>query len=183
MSSTMLLLAASMVVGQAEEASPLPEAVAMHLQYAVGTWETESDVEGETAKGTYVVRWAPGRHCVLITFSPAPGVPEDFPGQMSGILGYDSATKQAIEKNFWSNGSHYTLCYDLSKPIRAKGVVEGEVTGVEKDGTKFTQEVRVERKGRESFVYFSKTADGEPIEVVFRRVARRGRAKAKPKDD
>jgi hypothetical protein len=182
MLNTALLLSVSMIVGQAESVSPLPEDVAAYLQYVVGTWEVAGTAGETSVAGTYSVRWAPGKHCVLLRYTPAPDQPEEVAGQMSGVLGYDAASKRTIEKNFWTNGSHYTICYDVADPVAAKGVIKGELVGVE-DGKEFKCDVEVERKGRREFVYKSQSSDGVPIEVIFQKVQRPKGKKSEPKEE
>ena len=99
---------------------------------------------------------------------------------MTGITGYDPVSKRFIENSFWSNGAHYTISWDwdASNPIRDRGIIEGELTGVE-NGKEIKTKTKVERKGREEFTYISETVDGEPIEIVFRRIEEPKRADAK----
>lgn len=184
MFSTAFLLAASMVVGQGETppASPLPKDVMMSYQYLMGTWATKAKVGEESSEGTFTCRWEPGRHCYRLTATDSPSQPGKPVEHMSSIGGYDPVTKQTIEKAFWSDGSHYTLFYDTSNPVRQKGITTGELIGVEQ-GKEFKAKISVERRGPEEFVYRSQTVDGKPIEVVFRKIEGPKRAKAKPEQD
>ena len=90
-------------------------------------------------------------------------------------LGY-----RTIEKILWSDDRHYTIRYDVSSPIFDVGVFEGEIVGIV-DGNEFKAPVKVERKSPDEFVYISKSADGDEVEVVFRKVDRSKRKRAKGK--
>ena len=184
MVSTAFLLVASMVVGQAETppVSPLPKEVMMSYQYFMGTWATKAKVGEEGSEGTFTCRWEPGRHCYRYTGTDLSSEPTGRVEHVSAIAGYDPVTKQTIEKAFWSDGSHYTLYYDMSNPVRQKGITTGELIGVEQ-GKEFKTKISVERRGPDEFVYRSQTVDGKPIEVVFRKIEGPKGAKAKPKQD
>jgi hypothetical protein len=101
---------------------------------------------------------------------------------MTGITGYDPVRKRFIEHSYWSNGAHYTITWDwdASNPIRDRGIIGGELTGVE-NGKEIKTKAKVERKGREEFTYVCETGDGEPIEIVFRRSDEPTGAKAERK--
>ncbi len=180
MLSTAFLLTASMVVSQADQSSPLPKNVAAWLQYEMGTWESKGKIGENSYAGKWSARWAPGKHCSMLTLSSVPNRPEESAVQMTGITGYDPVSKRFIENSFWSNGAHYTISWDwdASNPIRDRGIIEGELTGVE-NGKEIKTKATVERKGREEFTYISQTVDGEPIELVFRKIEEPKRAKAK----
>jgi hypothetical protein len=182
MFSTAFLLAASMVVGQAEAASPLPQDVAAHFQYLIGNWHVEGKVGDTIVQGTYSVRWAPGRHCLLVTWTPDQDQPKEGSAHMSGVIGYDWASNQTIENNFWSNGDHYTIRYDVSTPVRARGTINGELTCGSKEKQHQCQ-VKIERKGREEYTYVGEAPDGSAVEAVFRRAEFPGRRKPQPKQD
>ena len=179
-----LLLAASIVVGQAESAQAtfLPKEVVASYQYLMGTWKTQGRIGEERSEGEVSFRWAPGRFSYVLTgflSSSKPGEPDQ---QWTGLGGYDPVKKQTIEKIFWSDGSHYTLYFDTSTPVRNKGSITGELTGME-HGQEFQAKISVERKGPEEFVYGSQTADGRTFEVTFSKISGPKAAKAKPKQD
>jgi hypothetical protein len=184
MLSTAFLLAASMVVGQAEgpPVSPLPKEIMISYQYLMGTWATKAKVGEKSSEGTFICRWEPGRHCYRLTVSVLPSEPAEPVQHMSSIGGYDPVKKQTIEKAFWSDGSHYTLFYDNSNPVRQKGIITAELIGVEQ-GKEFKAKISVERRGPEEFIYRSQTVDGKPIEVLFRKIEGPKGPKAKPKQD
>lgn len=87
MLSTSLLLAASMIVGQAEETSPLPEAIARMYEYQMGTWQISGRVGDQPAKGRWTCRWAQGKHCYLITASAGSLTEESVTVRMAAIGG------------------------------------------------------------------------------------------------
>ena len=182
MLSTAFLLAASMVVGQAETASPLPQDIAAHFQYLIGNWHVEGKVGDTVVQGTYSVRWAPGRHCVMVTWTPDPDQPEEATVHISGVIGYDWASKRTIEKTFASNGDHYTISYVVSTPVRARGTINGELTCGNKEKQHQCQ-VKIERKGREEYTYVGEAPDGSAVEAVFRRAEPPRRQKTQTKQD
>ena len=55
-----------MVVGQAEDVSPLPEAIARMYEFQMGTWKVEGTVGEQPATARWSCRWAPGKHCYLV---------------------------------------------------------------------------------------------------------------------
>lgn len=181
MLTTAVLCVTSMMIGQAEAAqpSPLPEDVAACYQYAIGTWTVQAKVGDTTSEGEWSCRWAPGRHCYFITASGFADPPSQPPEQMASIGGYDPVKKQTIEKIFWANGSHYTICYNAGSPIKDQGIIDGEITGVE-DGKEFKAKATVERKGPNEFTWTSANAAGVPVVCVFRKVHKPARPKAKP---
>lgn len=176
MLTTSLLVAASLVMGQADDGSPLPEEIAKMYECQMGTWKIEGSVGEDTATARWSCRWARGKHCYFITCSADSVDEEGVVHKMAAIGGYDSTKQQTIEKIFWSNDRHYTIRYDVSSPILEVGVYKGEIECVEK-GKTYTAPVNVERKGPSVFVYRSETAEGDKIELVFRKVERARRKK------
>jgi hypothetical protein len=170
MSLAGLVVMASTAMGQATETATLPDDVRSMMQYNIGSWSIEGTVSGADIEGTYNCRWAPGRHCYIVRCSATiDGVSDDVQ-HMSGIAGYDASTKKTVEKNFWSNGSHFTMTLDASGSPGINAIIEGKLTGIQ-DGQAVEANVKIERKGRQKWVYTS-TIEGEPsAEVVFKKQA------------
>ena len=184
MVSAAFLLVASMVVGQAEgaQATFLPKEVVASYQYVMGTWKIQANIGEERSEGEFSCRWAPGRFSYVLTGFLSSSTPGEADQQWTGLGGYDPVKKQTIEKIFWSDGSHYTLYFDTSTPVRNKGSITGEITAIEQ-GQEFQHKISVERKGPEAFIYRSQTADGGLFELTFSKISGPKAAKAKPKQD
>ena len=68
MLSTAFLLAASMVVGQAEEAATpaMPKDVRSAIEFMAGEWESETSFGDEQLKGSSYRAWSPNRTCLIM---------------------------------------------------------------------------------------------------------------------
>jgi hypothetical protein len=151
------------------ESIKLPKDVIRMYEYAVGTWQIEGRVGDVRLKGTWTCRWAPGKHFQLISASvKSEGAKK--PRKMSAVSGYDPVNKRTIEQIYWSDGSYYRISYDAANPIVDEGTIPGEVSG-EEAGKAMKSELQVVRKGPREFLYLSKDAAGDEVEVVFRKVA------------
>jgi hypothetical protein len=89
---------------------------------------------------------------------------------MAAVSGYDPVSKRTIEQIYWSDGSYYRISYDAADPITDEGTIPGEISG-EEVGQPLKSEVQVVRKGPREFLYLSKDAAGDEVEVVFRKAA------------
>ena len=87
--------------------------------------EALDTVGDKTSAGTWSGRWAPGKFCELITLPLVPSNQEPSL-QMIGITGYDRVNIRSIEKDFWSDGSHYPISWGASSPIHNKADFNGK---------------------------------------------------------
>ena len=100
MLSTALLLAASMVVGQAEP--KMPEDVQAAMQYLVGEWTVEGNINGESFTLSMSYCWAPGKHCLILT---ATNDSENaLRNSGTGIIGRDPSTNELVETTYLHSG-------------------------------------------------------------------------------
>jgi hypothetical protein len=157
MLSTAVLLTASMVVGQAEDIN-VPKKVLAEFDYLVGDWTYSGEDGDDAVKGTFSVKWAPGKHAILIEMS---WTDPDHTAMGTGIDGWDVAKERITTLEFWSDGwSHYR-----EYSIKSVGVWHSDVwNGVTDEGKRITGRGIVERKGPNEFVWRSEktTLDGKP---------------------
>ena len=100
MFSTAFLLAASMVVGQAEP--KVPEDFQAAMQYLVGEWIVEGNINGEGFTLTMTYSWAPGKHCLILT---ATNDNENaLRNSGTGIIGRDPSTNELVETAYLHSG-------------------------------------------------------------------------------
>ena len=94
----------------------------------------------------------------------------------SGIIGWDPAKTCIAEYAFWTKNQSYTILWKLN----SDGNLDGELTGFE-EGKHFTAKAKVTKNSPNEFVFESKNAAAEEIEVVFHKVPRTQGKKAKEK--
>ena len=166
MLSTTLLLAASMVVGQAEE-SKIPQEVLKQLKYMEGTWEVVGNVENEEVRGIWSARWAPGKHCLLRRSEHEIGG-ESVIGV--GVIGWDGVTETITEQVFFSNNGSALLRWK----VLPSGNLEGEISSY-REGQKSAGKVTMTKDGSAKMLYRAKNSDGEEIKATMSKVERRGK--------
>jgi hypothetical protein len=85
----------SLCLGQADV--KVPGNVLSEMGRRVGTWETEGKYLGQDFKGSTIVSWAPGKHCLVAhTKSQLMAA--------TGIIGWDPATNEIVETWYRPNG-------------------------------------------------------------------------------
>ena len=164
-SLTALVMVSSMMAGQLSGDTPLPADITAQIQYLMGEWEMKGTIGDVDTTGKWSCAWSPSKHSYIIACSRT----SEPVAHMDSLGGYDPFHKQMIEKIFWSDGSHYTITYDASTPIKDKGIVKGEITGIE-NGKEMKAPVTVERMSSKEFTFSSQTSDGKLIKVVFRKI-------------
>ena len=92
----------------------------------------------------------------------------------TGVIGWDPVKKRITHHNFWAHNECYTLLWNLTP----SGDWEGELRGVEK-GKEFTTNPKLLKKGPDRWVYTSKNAAGDEIEVLFTKVPEQKGKKAR----
>ena len=96
MLSVATLIAASMVSGQAE--GPKPEDVDAAMKYLVGRWDIDGDDDGESFTATFVVRRAPAKNCMTLTF-------KSDTENATGISGRDPSKDELVETLYLVDGT------------------------------------------------------------------------------
>ena len=150
---------------QGQEEGQVPKEMLKELQYLVGTWKVEGIVGDEKVEGTWSVRWGPGKYCLMRQSSVSFG-DETVTG--IGIIGWDGATKTITEQVFSSKNDSALLRWK----VLPSGNWEGELSGF-RDGKKVNSTLKFTKKGRGEIVYEEKTADGEGVEGILRKVPRK----------
>ena len=173
MLSTAFLLAASMVVGQAEEKpSALPDLIAKELQFFVGSWTSEGTVQGMPMKGRLDVRWSSGGHCLVCDFRLRL---EDERIQGNAVWGWDSASEELLWTAFYSNNVLEINRQQVKSPGMYRGTFSGSAFG-----KSYEAEGETDRRGPDEWTFSTKKhlSEGEPTEginVRFTRAAKKAK--------
>jgi hypothetical protein len=132
----------------------LPEDVVKELRFFVGEWTVEGDVLGMALKGRWSARWAPQRHCLLISY------PLTLDGKEvlgNGVMGWDTAKKEVLAQMFYSNGAMENVRYTVDSPGVFKGTLVGSTEG---EAGNAACEVRIKRPNEWTFKTTGHTIGG-----------------------
>jgi hypothetical protein len=158
MKSTVIPVAFLMMVSTiaiADEKVEVPAEALKEMSFLVGEWESQGTFNGEEMSGTYSAKWAPGRHCLILTSS--------WNGHASGIGGWSPDRKQYVEYWYGSDGNNRTFRYSLN---RKKDVWSGKWMEINKEGKKGSGKVRLQKRDNEFRVSAAGTsAGGEKLDV------------------
>ena len=166
MVSTAFLLAASMVVGQADK-STVPDDIIAELGRLVGTWQMTGKEGDDTFMAEYRHEWTPGKYAVRFqsTWSGA------WQGRGFGFVAWDNVKKELFGPEAYEDGS---VCI-LRQKIKSPGVWEGETRNSLALKGEYKAEIRSEFKNADHFTWSATNAtlNGQPIpdmELEFKRV-------------
>ncbi len=172
-----LLVAASVVFGQAEAKKPvLPEKIAQQLQFFVGEWNVEGEVAGAALKGRWSTRWSPKKHCLVINY---PLSIDDQQIQGNGVFGWDTETEELMTFMFYSNGVLEICRYKLVSPGVLKGTFAGSA-----QGKPYKAECELRTNGADEWTFTTKrniVGGKEEKELLVRFARSEGKAKKKGK--
>ena len=153
----------------------IPAAIQKELAALVGTWKMEGRVGTEKFSGTWVAKWAKGRHCLVRNAAFQEG---EETGVSVSVIGWNAATSRLEEHAFGSDGSSGILRWK----VKSATEWEGELEAVE-DGQSFTAPAKVTKKGATEVIYETKNLAGEEVEIILRKdETRRVKRAKKPKD-
>ena len=108
-------------------AEDMPKEVRVVInEHYIGEWDFEMTTSDGTGKGSYTTRWAPGRHCVLIS-EESEGPMGEMQG--TGVLAWQPDTKHIVHHGFLSNGDYFRITYDKCDGKKWSGRVTGLVNG------------------------------------------------------
>jgi hypothetical protein len=97
----------------------LPDNIAKELGFFVGEWTAEGNLAGTPLKGSWSARWAPQKHCILLSaLFTLDG--EEVHG--TGITGWDNSKEEVVTRTFFSNGAMEDIRYKLASPGVLKGI-------------------------------------------------------------
>ena len=143
------MITASAMLGQTEaNESPLPDNIVKEMEYYVGNWAVEGDVVGMSLKGRWNAKWAPTKHCLLITY---PLKVDGKPITGNGLMGWDTEKKEIVVQMFYSDGTLEYLRYTLESPSVLKGTFVGST-----DGKPFKAECEVHKKQPNEWTFQTK---------------------------
>ena len=159
--------AAELCLGQQQAA--LPEAYLKEQQYFIGTWSGKGKVGQVTVQAECSAQWAPGGHCLAFNgFTWVQGQRQNVL-HWTFVSGWDPLKKQIVSCGFFSNGGSFTASWTIKSDTQH----EGEETGI--TGTKeFRAKSTMMKNGPAEWTYSTTTADGEPIEICYRKVKKSG---------
>jgi hypothetical protein len=147
MLSTSILLAASMVVGQAEQVKvAVPQEVLSFFGYFVGEWRMEGVALDGAVSGVNTWKWAEAKHC--LTYDSL-WKDKNGTAHALAICGWDPAKKQLVETEYWTGGGTNTLRYSKI----SDALWEGTMSGVESDGKELTGKIAYEIKSPTHLVF------------------------------
>jgi hypothetical protein len=166
MFSTAFLLAASMVVGQAEKAN-VPDDAIEELSRLIGTWQMTGKEGSDIFMAKCTNEWAPGQYGIRLqcTWSGA------WEGRGFGFVAWDNVKKELFGPEAYEDGSVCRLHYN----IRSPGVWEGETHNSLGGKGEYKAEIRLEFKNADHYTWSAKkaTLNGQPypdMELEFKRV-------------
>ena len=138
MLSGAVLLAASIVVGQATEPN-IPKEVVESLGYYVGEWKSERTENGQVHTSQFTTEWVPGKYCTIIR-----GKVQSPDGGMQSTLlsGWDALTKEVVDYSYGSDGSQSMERWKIVSPT----VEEATSTGVSATGSRPVLPIELRRK-------------------------------------
>jgi hypothetical protein len=149
----------------------LPDNAVKELKFFVGDWTVEGDVLGMALKGSWSARWAPQKHCQLISYALTLNGEKVFG---NGVMGWDAAKKELVVQMFYSNGVMESIRYRLESPGVFKGVFGGSAGG---EATGATCEVRTKGSAEWTFKTKGHTVGGQEKGELSARFVRVERSK------
>lgn len=146
-------------LANAQDSDGIPKKVLKELEFMVGKWETEMMDGGVTVgKATHERKWAPGKYCLLFSWSM------ELKGEKvesRGISGWNVKGKAVVEHWYGSNGASITVRYPLGK--MKNDAWEGTHRLVEPDGTEKKGKCRLE-KGEDQWIFTTEwEEDGKKV--------------------
>jgi hypothetical protein len=176
MLSTTLLLAASIVVGQAQAPTGNYEHL-KQLEWIVGTWEAEVEAReagpgfeaGQKVQLRMENEWQLQKNIIAVAWTVKV---HDFTlSAHQGIIGYDAANERVVSGGFDSLGGYRYAVWSGESPEWM-----ADRTGAEGDGKKVSSVLVLKRVNADTFTTQStkRTEDGEELEdeppVTWKRV-------------
>ena len=160
MLSTAIMLAASIVLGQAEQVSPHYEHL-KGLEQFVGEWQTAMSQKGvEVFKGTATYKWAKNKPFLLATYC-------DEKGELvaTEVFCWDAATSKMRLWSFKPDGGRNEAVISVEG-----NVFSGDYDMIQPDGTTKKAKVKGKFSGKEfNVVVRFDAAPDEELKGTFRR--------------
>ncbi len=176
MLSTTLLLAVSMIVGQAETPTGNYEHL-KHLEWMLGTWEAEIEAEeagpgieaGQKIQLRMENEWQLQKNIIAVAWTIKV---KDFTlSSHQGMIGYDAANERVVSGGFNSQGGYGFAVWSGESPR-----LMADRTGAKGDGKKVSSVLVVTKVDADTFTSQStkRTEDGQKLEdeppVTWKRV-------------
>jgi hypothetical protein len=144
MFATAVLLAASMVGGQASRPSEIPQELIEDMKASVGRYSVEVTTGDTTMKGRATIRLSGGGHGIIVSIWLQDGdarIYYDF------VSGWDSSTGGFTDQAVSSQGEISTTRWKRISSTESEGVNEGTA-----DGLKTRAKAKMERKSPDEVV-------------------------------
>jgi hypothetical protein len=173
MLSGTLLVVASILAGQPQELV-LPDDARSELSYLAGSWRVHGRVGDDMYEGQQVARWAPGGHCLIVSWA---GVLKGKRVKGTAVMGWDGGEKQIVDVGFIDTIGHRITRWTIENEQVWEGAMEGYLLGAAT-----TTSARRVKKGDDKFIVVIAAADGMPEnEYVFEKSEPDPKKKARPK--
>jgi hypothetical protein len=153
----------------AQELPKIPAEVMAVLECFEGTWECTGRVGDAKGKGQFTARFARGRHALITqdTFT--------IEGETTiavGVMGWDPSTNRATHGGFVSNTDTFFNQIETMEPGKWTGSLSGT-----RDGEDFNGEFTITIKTPDQLVFESENADGEEVEILWKKTTRQRRTR------
>lgn len=172
MFTTAVLLAASMVGGQANQPSEIPQELIEEMNASVGRYSVEVTTGDTTMKGRATIRLGGGGHCIIASIWLQDG---DARLYYDFVSGWDSSTGGFTDQAVSSQGEISTTRWKRVSSTESEGVSEGTA-----DRLKTLAKTKMDRKSPDEVVLFiTERMRGEEripdIEIRYQRIPERKR--------
>ena len=162
-----VLFSAGLSYGGEQEQTGVPEEVLKELSFMVGKWETKMFENGvEVGTATHERKWAPGGHCLIMTWL---GEKDGVKIHGTAVSGWNAKTKQVVEHWYCSDGIYVSIHYPFAKMTEDAWV--GSASVVEADGKVYREKCRL-YKGKDQWV-FTSVREVAGQKVTLRNVTRK----------
>ena len=143
------------------------------LEYLVGTWKMEGELDGQEWAATTSYQWARGggkkKYCLTTNWMVKYGG-KNFPGV--SIVAWNAAKKELTECGFNVAGDYFMTRWTIKSSTEWRG----EFLDV-RDGQEFKGKAEVTKKGPTKFIYESQRTTGETARIVCEKVTKERKGK------
>ena len=172
---TVTVTLAGIVAMAQEPKAGMPDNIVAELDNLVGSWDAKGKVGEKEQKGEFRCRWGRGpdkkKCCLIGFFSYATG---DETRSGVTLIGWNAATKCIDDRAFDTGGGCDTLSWTVKSPTEW----HGEMVLI-KDGQEVRSKLVLVKKGPSELVVESENEKGEVSRVVYKKVAKTSKGKAR----
>lgn len=139
----------------AQQGGSVPKDVLEQLEFMAGSWDESPGPGGPTSVEQHDRDWAPGKHCLLVTWK---GTMDGRKVSASGIMGWNCTRNELKETWYLSNGTWMETHYPVSGMKGETWI--GSTTWVGPDGASVKATCQLE-KSKDKFVWRASWKDGD----------------------